>query len=106
MWHDKPASPEETTAPDPSVDPVNPGHYKNFDVSPIDLIKAYNLDFCDGNVVKYVARADHKNGDEDRYKALWYLLCKLGLPDKQCEGYTKQIREFVEQIRHPEVEGA
>lgn len=79
-----------------STDPVNPSHYKSFSVSPIDLIEAYDLDFCDGNVIKYVARAEHKNGDEDRYKALWYLLKKLGLPSGQCEGYTKQIREFIE----------
>ncbi len=78
-----------------SADPINPGHYKDFAVSPIDLIEAYNLGFHDGNVIKYVARADHKNGDEDRFKALWYLLKRLGLPSSQCEGYTTQIREFL-----------
>ncbi len=86
----------ETTAPDSSIDAVNPGHYKNFDVSPIDLINAYRLDFHDGNVVKYVARADHKNGDEDRYKALWYLLNKLGLSANRCEGYTRYVRAEIE----------
>lgn len=81
------------------ADPVNPSHYNKFEVSPIDLIEAYDLDFCDGNVVKYVARAEHKNGDEDRYKALWYLLKKLGLPKSSCESITTEVRVAVQQLR-------
>lgn len=81
-----------------STDPVNPSHYKSFSVSPIDLIEAYDLDFCDGNVIKYVARAEHKNGDEDRYKALWYLLKKLGLPSNSCERITTEVRVSVQQL--------
>ena len=43
-------------------------------MSIIDFIEAYNLNFCLGNVVKYISRAGYK-GDklEDLKKAQWYL---------------------------------
>ncbi len=48
-------------------------HYKK-DVEPIDLIEAFDLDFCAGNVIKYVSRAKHKgNEKEDLRKAMYYL---------------------------------
>lgn len=31
------------------------------------------MDFCEGNVVKYVTRWKYKNGIEDLKKAQWYL---------------------------------
>ena len=49
-------------------------HYKsNEGVQPIDLILAFELNFCAGNVVKYVCRYKNKNGLEDLYKAREYL---------------------------------
>ena len=48
-------------------------HYKK-SVEPIDLIEAFDLDFCAGNVIKYVSRAKHKgNEKEDLRKAMYYL---------------------------------
>lgn len=48
-------------------------HYKK-EVEPIDLIEAFDLDFCAGNVIKYVSRAKHKgNEKEDLRKAMYYL---------------------------------
>ena len=48
-------------------------HYKK-EVQPIDLIDAFNLDFNAGNVIKYVARAKHKENElEDLRKAKYYL---------------------------------
>lgn len=32
-----------------------------------------HMSFTIGNVVKYLWRADHKNGIEDLQKAVWYL---------------------------------
>lgn len=56
-------------------DPVNhPSHYqtgKGFEV--MDIIDAYQLGFCDGNVIKYVLRWKNKDGLQDLKKALWYL---------------------------------
>lgn len=64
----------------PSVDMVNsPNHYageKKFEV--IDVIKDWLTEdefqgYIKGNIIKYVARERLKNGDEDMYKALFYL---------------------------------
>ena len=42
----------------------------------IKVIDAWNLDFCLGNVVKYISRAGKKgnnSAEQDLKKALWYL---------------------------------
>jgi hypothetical protein len=50
----------------------HPAHYTAYPVEVIELTE--HLNFCLGNVVKYVARADHKGSDiEDLEKAAWYL---------------------------------
>ena len=59
-------------------DNVNsPSHYRSDSgIEVIDAIEAWNLDFCKGNVVKYVARAGLKDPSkeiEDLEKAKWYL---------------------------------
>ncbi len=60
------------TTPPPS-DPLNPPHYTRFKIQPLDFIRENNLDFLTGNVIKYVLRADAKNGREDLLKARRYL---------------------------------
>jgi len=55
-------------------DVVNrPPHYTAGAMEVIDAIEGLGLDFCAGNVVKYVARYKLKNGLEDLQKAEWYL---------------------------------
>ena len=56
----------------------NPNHYKleGLDVEVIDVIKATVKDFdsfCHGNIIKYVLRANKKNGIEDLKKARKYI---------------------------------
>lgn len=52
----------------------NPKHYTQGGIEVIDAIEAWNLNFRLANVVKYVARSDHKNNKlEDLKKARWYL---------------------------------
>jgi hypothetical protein len=53
-------------------DNTNPEHYKS-SIQPIEFIEANNLDFFEGNIVKYVSRWRKKNGLEDLKKAQWYL---------------------------------
>lgn len=55
-------------------DEVNhPPHY-NAHPGGIECIQvAEHMNFCLGNVIKYVWRADLKNGTEDLEKARWYL---------------------------------
>ncbi len=52
----------------------HPAHYNSGKIEVIDAIVDWDLDFIEGNVVKYVTRAKHK-GDElgDLKKARWYL---------------------------------
>jgi hypothetical protein len=56
-------------------DPVNhPSHYTAGKIEVCDFILDQQLNFCLGNVVKYVSRADHKGKPlEDLKKAAWYL---------------------------------
>lgn len=51
----------------------NPTHYTQGGIQPIDYIIENNLDFLEGNVVKYVTRYKFKNGLEDLKKAKFYL---------------------------------
>ena len=52
---------------------VGGGHYKDFKIQPVEFIRANNLNFCQGNVVKYVTRYKGKNGIEDLRKAKHYI---------------------------------
>ena len=52
----------------------HPAHYNAGNIEVIDAIQDWKLSFCEGNVVKYVARAEHKGKQlEDLRKASWYL---------------------------------
>ncbi|WP_423831394.1 DUF3310 domain-containing protein [Staphylococcus haemolyticus] len=61
-------------------DVVNkPKHYTYGDIEIIDFIEQVTKDykselaFSIGNAIKYISRANHKNGKEDLDKARWYL---------------------------------
>jgi Protein of unknwon function (DUF3310) len=52
----------------------HPKHYNAGKIEVIDAIEDWKLGFHLGNVVKYVARAEHKGKTlEDLKKAQWYL---------------------------------
>ena len=52
----------------------HPSHYNQGKIEVIDAIEDWNLNFCEGNVIKYVARHRYKNEPlEDLKKAKWYL---------------------------------
>ena len=59
------------------ADNINhPQYYNVGKVEAIDVIEDWNLGFCLGNTVKYIARAGHKDPSttiEDLKKARWYL---------------------------------
>ena len=54
-------------------------HYKDCKIQPIEYITANNLDFMQGNIVKYATRHKNKNGAEDIKKIKHYcdLILKL-----------------------------
>lgn len=52
----------------------HPPHYNQGNIEVIDAIEDWGLDFNAGNVIKYVARHQHKAEPlEDLKKARWYL---------------------------------
>lgn len=59
---------------------VGGSHYKNNDMQPIELIVALNLNFIEGNIVKYITRYKNKNGMQDVMKCIHYsqLAIELG----------------------------
>lgn len=66
---------------------TTPDHYR-LNPEPIAVIKAWDLGFCLGNVLKYIARAGHKAGesrDKDLHKAMEYL--RMELEDQANEVY-------------------
>lgn len=60
--------------PEPTDIINHPPHYTATAIEPIDVIEAWNLGFCLGNAVKYIARHEHKGSTlADLKKARWYL---------------------------------
>ena len=51
----------------------HPGHYNQGKIEVIDAIEDWSLNFCEGNVIKYVSRHQSKNGADDIKKAIHYL---------------------------------
>jgi hypothetical protein len=54
----------------------HPNHYggENNVYEAIKIIEAHDLNFVEGNVIKYLLRYKKKNGYEDLEKALWYMV--------------------------------
>jgi len=65
----------------------HPQHYGGDTVyEPIKIVDAFNLNFCLGNVIKYVLRAGRKPGEpklDDLKKALWYLQHEVNKLEKE-----------------------
>ena len=52
---------------------IKPDHYGGSEIDVISFCQANNLDFMQGNVIKYVFRYKNKNGLEDLEKAKEYI---------------------------------
>lgn len=76
-------------------------HYKIHKPEPLELIQRYNLNFMEGNIVKYVLRS-HFKGDRvgDLKKALEYALIidplaiAVRFPQFDCEKELKEYKEL------------
>jgi len=67
-------SPIETAMRNSGIDrQVGGSHYKNYKIQPIEYTLANSLNFCQGNVIKYITRYKDKNGVEDLKKAKHYI---------------------------------
>tara|TARA_E500000331_G_C16885315_1_gene552269 strand:- start:278 stop:517 length:240 start_codon:yes stop_codon:yes gene_type:complete len=52
----------------------HPSHYNQGKIEVIDAIEDWDLNFCEGNIVKYVVRHRHKGVPlQDLKKAKWYI---------------------------------
>jgi len=52
----------------------HPSHYNQGKFEVIDVIEDWNLGFCLGNAIKYIARCPFKGHPvEDLDKAIWYI---------------------------------
>jgi hypothetical protein len=60
---------------------INPPHYLGAKgLQAINVIEAFELDYCKGNAVKYLVRAGKKEGEselDDLEKARWYIERRL-----------------------------
>lgn len=78
-----PSKPEEVTKKDDSKSAldyqVGGNHYQQMAYQPLSFIMDMKLNFCEGNIVKYVARYKYKNGLQDLQKAQHYLKFLLEL---------------------------
>lgn len=87
-----------------SVD--HPAHYGGADnpFEPIKIIHHYDLNFCLGNVIKYVLRAARKPGEpeiQDLKKAATYLdmhikNCERSINDKKIE----EVKSIIENMEN------
>ena len=67
------------------TDLVNhPPHYTKGKIEVIEFIEDQQLDYVEGNIIKYVCRYKYKNGLEDLKKAMWYLQRRIDDLD-QCK---------------------
>lgn len=65
---------------------IQPDYYSRNGIEAIDYIDAHSLNFALGNVIKYVTRAGHKDGEDTLtalYKARWYLNHEIDRRKKQ-----------------------
>lgn len=56
-----------------SEDQIGGSHYKDMAIQPSEFCQRNQLNWCEANVVKYVARHRNKNGRKDIEKAIHYL---------------------------------
>ena len=68
---------------------VGGNHYKRFKIQPIEFIILNNLNFLEGNIVKYVCRHRFKDGLRDLEKAKHYIEMLIEFRDKFGKGLSQ-----------------
>ncbi len=62
----------------------SPDHYHGTDL--MDLLIKHEVDFCSGNIMKYVFRYKQKDGINDLIKAKSYLEALIAYEELKIEG--------------------
>ena len=52
---------------------VGGDHYTRYKIQVVDIVDDHNLDFYEGNILKYLLRYKDKGGVQDLYKLEHYL---------------------------------
>ena len=80
-------------------------HYRGRGIQALDVIREFGLGFSLGNVVKYILRHNRKEGQgqEDIYKAIWYLVYYLVDDVKVCDVFCDNLKK-IEEKRNNETE--
>lgn len=86
-------------------DPLNPDYYKNYSIEVTDAIQSWGLNYCQGNIIKYIVRCGRKTTDprQDLEKALWYIRKEISkyddrrLSKNSFTQFDKQDRSNTEQ---------
>lgn len=72
---------------------IGGNHYKDMAIQPIHFIMGNNLDFLQGNILKYICRYKSKNGIIDLYKAKHYLDILIEHEQRRTESGDSTIGE-------------
>lgn len=59
---------------------IGGNHYQQMAYQPLTFIMEQKLKFCEGNIIKYIARYKNKNGLQDLKKAQHYLKYLIEFP--------------------------
>jgi len=70
---------DEVAHESPDDKQVGGTHYTDLPLEPWEIIERLNLDFWDGNALKYLLRHSSKNGIEDLKKAVHYIEKKISI---------------------------
>ena len=73
-------------------DQINPDYYKNYSIQVTDAIQSWDLNYCQGNIIKYIVRCGKKTTDpiQDLNKALWYIKKEISKHEQlRKNSYTK-----------------
>lgn len=71
---------------DPFTEQVGGNHYKGMKIQPVEFILANDLNFCEGNIIKYTCRYRQKNGIEDLKKVIHYAQLLIEFEEKKARG--------------------
>ena len=66
-------------------------HYLKCEIQPIEYITENNLNFSEGNIVKYITRHRDKNKDEDIKKVIHYAKFILKFEYNYTEEQLKEL---------------
>ena len=73
---------------------VGGDHYSKYKIQPVELIQKLNLNFIQGNIIKYLVRYNDKNGLEDLEKAKHYA----EMLKDQIDENSEYFKEFTSQL--------